>query len=113
MLSKLHEIIQNLETEEYATTNWGGDVNLFFDVQLMQIHQNLCRFTKTQAKLCMQITKNYVREWLMRHIQATFSLRKTLYMKMKNSFQAKKAWIFFISDSLQDLVNAIEIIPSV
>ena len=34
VLSKINEIIQNLETEEDTTTIWGGDFNLFFDVQL-------------------------------------------------------------------------------
>ena len=34
VLSKINEIIQNLETEKDMTTIWGGDFNLFFDVQL-------------------------------------------------------------------------------
>ena len=34
MLSKINEIIQNLETDEDTTAIWGGDFNLFFDVQL-------------------------------------------------------------------------------
>ena len=34
VLSKINEIIQNLETEEDKAIIWGGDFNLFFDVQL-------------------------------------------------------------------------------
>ena len=63
-MSKINEIIQNLETEEDMTTIWGGDFNLFFDVQLdadggsPKLKQNsVCRLLR-----------------LMRHIQATFSL---------------------------------------
>ena len=55
VLSKINEIIQNLETEEDTTTIWGGDFNLFFDVQLDADGGS-------PAKLCIQITKNYVRK---------------------------------------------------
>ena len=88
MLSKISEIIQNLETGEDTTTIWCGNFNLSFDVQLHadkgspKLELNLLR---------TQITKNYVRQRLMRHIHVMFSLGKMLYLEMQNPFQAKKA----------------------
>ena len=70
VLSKIKESIQNLETEEDMTTIWGGDFSLVFDVQLDMGGGS----PKTQTKLHMQITENYVRKRFMRHIQAMFSL---------------------------------------
>ena len=42
VLSKINEIIQNLETEEDTTIIWGGDFNLFlmFSLMQMEVHQN-------------------------------------------------------------------------
>ena len=109
VLSKINEIIQNLETEEDTTTIWGGDFNLFFDVQLdadggspkLKLY-SVCRLLRIMSE---------------NDLGDIYTLRfpdeKCFTWRSKTPFKQRRLDYFLISDSLQDLVNAIEIIPSV
>ena len=101
MLSKINEIIQNLETKEDATTIWGGDFNLFFDVQLDADGGSPKLKLNSACRLLRIMSKNDLCDIY----KPRFPYEKRFIWRCKTPF--------FISDSLQDLVNAIEISPSV
>ena len=109
MLSKINEIIQNLETEENTTAIWCGDFNLFFDVQLDADGGS----PKLKLNSVCRLLRNMSENDLCDVYRLRFPYEKRFTWRCKIPFKQRRLVYFLISDSLQDLVNATEIIPSV
>ena len=109
VLSKINEIIQNLETEEDTTIIWGGDFNLFFDVQLDAAGGSPKLKLNSVCRLLRIMSENDLCDIY----RLRFPHEKRITWRHKTPFKQRRLDYFLISDSLQDLVNAIKIIPSV
>ena len=109
MLSKINKIIQNLETEEDTTTVWGGDFNLFFDVQLDADGGSPKLKLNSVCILLRIMSENDLCDIY----RLRFPYEKHFTWRCKTPFKQRRLDYFLISDRLQDLVNAIEIIASV
>ena len=109
VLSEINDIINNLVLEEDTTILWGGDFNSFFDVKLdadggsPQIKEkSICKLITmmSQFDLCDIFRVRHPNE-----------MRFT--WRQKNPFKQQRLDHFLISDNLQDLVEYVNIIPSV
>ena len=109
VLSTINEIIQNLETEEDTTTIWEGDFNLFFDVQLDADRGS----PKFKLNSVCKLVRTMSEKDLCDIYRLCFPYEKRFTWRRKPPIKQRRLDHFLISDGLQDLVNEIEIIPSV
>ena len=109
MLSKINKIIQNFETDEDTTTIWCSDFNPFFDVQLDADGGS----PKLKLNSVCRLLRIMSGDDLCDIYRLHFPYEKCFTWRCKTPVKQKRLDYFLISDSLQDLVNAIKVIPSV
>ena len=109
VLSEINDITNNLVLEEDTTILWGGDFNSFFDVKLdadggspQLKEKSICKLITmmSQFDLCDIFRVRQPNE-------------KRFTWRQKNPFKQRRLDHFLISDNLQDLVEYVNIIPSV
>ena len=109
VLSEINDIINNLVLEEDTTILWGGDCNSFFDIKLdadggspQLKEKSICKLITmmSQFDLCDIFRVRHPNE-------------KWFTWRQKNPFKQRRLDHFLISDNLQDLVECVNIIPSV
>ena len=109
VLSEINDIINKLVLEEDTTILWGGDFSSFFDVKLdadggspQLKEKSICKLITmmSQFDLCDIFRVRHPNE-------------KRFTWRQKNPFKQRRLDHFLISDNLQDLVEYVNIIPSV
>ena len=103
------EIINQLEVDPDTASVWGGDFNLIFDINLDADGGKPQLKVNSLSKLLSITEENDLCD--------IFRVRcpdeKHFTWRRKNPFKQRRLDYFFISDTLQDIVERIEIIPSV
>ena len=105
-LSVMNEIINQLELDPNTAIVWGEDFNLIFDTNLDADGGKPQLKVNSLSKLLSITEENDL-----------FRVRcpngKRFTWQRKNPFKQRRLDYFFISDTLQDIVERIEIFPSV
>ena len=99
VLSKINEIIQNLKTEEDTTIIWGGDFNIFFDVQLDADGGSPKLKLNSVCRLLIIMSENDLCDIY----RLRFPYEKRFTWRRKTPFKQRRLDYFLISDSLQIL----------
>ena len=109
VLSEINDIINNLVLEEDTTILWGGDFNSFFDIKFDSDGGSPHLKEKSIFKLIIMMSQFDLCDiFRVRHPN-----EKRFTWRQKNPFKQRRLDHFFISDNLQDLVEYVNIIPSV
>ena len=105
----MNEIINQLEVDPDNVIVWGGDFNLIFDINL-NADGGKPQFKVNSLSKLLSITE---KNDLCDIFRVRCPNEKRFTWRRKNPFKQRRLDYFFISDTLQDIVERIEIIPSV
>ena len=109
VLDDLNHILDNIDISEVTVLVWGGDFNLIFDVRLDADGGSLELKLKSISKVSSMMVENDLCDiYRMRNPET-----KRFTWRRKTSFKQRRLDYFLISDCLQEVVQTIEIIPSV
>ena len=106
---ELTHIFDQLQASENTTFIWGGDFNLFFDIELDADGGSPKLKVKSVSKLLSMMSENDLCD--------IFRIRnpetKHFTWRRKSPFKQRRLDFFLISDILQENIKSIDIIPSV
>ena len=109
VLDELAHIFNQLQTSENTTIIWGGDFNLFFDVHLDAEGGSPKLKIKSLSKLLSMMSENDLCDiYRIRNPEA-----KRFTWCRKSPFKQRRLDCFLVSDTLQENIKAVGIIPSV
>ena len=109
VLGELAHIFNQLQTSENTTFIWGGDFNLFFDVNLDTEGGSPKLKIKSLSKLLSMMSENDLCHiYRIRNPEA-----KHFMWCRKSPFKQRRLDCFLVSDTLQENIKAVGVIPSV
>ena len=109
VLDELAHIFNQLQTLENTRFSWGGDFNLFFDFDLDAKGGSPKLKIKSFSKLLSMMSQNDLCDiYRIRNPEA-----KRFTWRRKSPFKQRRLDCFLVSETLQENIKAVGIIPSV
>ena len=109
VLDELAHIFNRLQSSENTTSTWGGDFNLFFDVELDANGGSPKLKVKSLSKLLSMMSEGDLCDiYRIRNPEA-----KRFTWRRKSPFKQRRLDFFLVSDIVQENIKAVGITPSV